>query len=717
MYWCALISVILQLAVLIFSALKSQALKTGGTKPARYAYPFTASGTILLVVGMLICSHVVEQRSIEEVFQTQSSQGYICWLQRGEEVEGQQFDSFAIFARGPRDSIRTSRLIKFSKVASEHEPQGGLFRSLVRLGRVWKNSKDFATNPTVSSHHFVYEVIATMGCLTSIIGFISQFIGLRGLHWSATVAQLAATLIMTGVRAWVRRDLTIRPRAQRLYLNHELDWIATRIVSDYERLWSDTDDNDEQTSKDEAYGFWEPNCWNWGIVSGKSADAYNLLSTAPQVSTSLSVVTVRKRLGSLSNWSGPLSDLAISVATVIETVMNSLCSFSEESYQRAESLYWSVNSGANGKDDSNNKQIYLKLNKIGPNGPWKADAVEIEAVLSLWLYSVQHKDRSFTSLDNPKGNRYLMTEKDWLHYGTKAVRQDSMRFLGQCLPSTCRDLIWYMASQASRISIVRAQIKSGEPESDEDSGGADLISVENHRVVGFRDTPNIHETNFPVTSVAPFKRNMYELWMSGRLVNAFSKLDGTGSLSDIDDLTIPSDELAVFPDHDLKLLFAQDLFSTFMWNIAKKMNPVDGKTILHPTEGGIISDAPSWMNFRLENSKLNVALHAFQKAKLGTFEDACLCVIPPLSRAGKLPDASPVIEHVQKLAKELEVAGRMEEVGSMYISLFQVGKTFHSQQSFSLKTMGILSEFWAFIHNTAKATEVQLRDFPFIDPA
>jgi hypothetical protein len=38
-------------------------------------------------------------------------------------------------------------------------------------------------------------------------GFVCQFIGLRGLHWSATVAQLGVTVLLTGVRSWVRRDL------------------------------------------------------------------------------------------------------------------------------------------------------------------------------------------------------------------------------------------------------------------------------------------------------------------------------------------------------------------------------------------------------------------------------------------------------------------------------------------------------------------------------
>lgn len=721
LFWGALVGVILQLGVLIISGLITyfpsveSKFKKEGKTPARYAYPFMAGGTVVLVFGMLICSHVVEHRTVEDVFQIQSSQGHIFWLQRGGEVGNQQFDSFAMFARGPRHSIRTSRLIEYSKIESEYQAPGGLVRRLTYLDRLWKTSKELSTSPGISSHYLTYKVIATFGCLISVLGFIIQFIGLRGMHWLATILQLAATIMMTGVRAWVRRDLVLSPIDQQLTFGYELDWIATRIVRDYERLWPDMKNDDKQSLPGKDDGFWGSDCWNWEILSGVSSDGYNLLLAIPQVSDSHSVVTVRKRLGSLSNWSGPVSDLAVSVATVIEAVMNSLCSFSEEDFQLADSMYWSVNSRAKNKNGNNHELIHLKLKKVGQNGLWKADATEIEAVLSLWLYSVQRKECGFSSLQIPKGIEPLVPEEDWLRHGDAAVRQDCLRFLGDCLPDTCRDLIWYMGSQAGRVSIVMAQIEFDKPENDRDFGDADFISVENHRVVGFRDTSDICETSVPVTSVARFKRSMYELWITEDLLHALSKLDATRSLSDIDDLTISPDELAVFPDHDLKLLFAQDLFSTFMWNVAKKMNPVDGKTTVHPTEKGITRTATSCKNFWLENSKLDIALHAFQKAKLGSFEDACLCVIPPLSRARKLPDALPVIEHAQKIAEGFEHVGHLEEAGDIYISLFQISKTFHPTDMFPLKTMGILSEFLAFIHNMVKTMKNQLRDFELTD--
>ena len=651
LFWGALVGVILQLGVLIISGLITyfpsveSKFKKEGKTPVRYAYPFMAGGTVILVFGMLICSHVVEHRTVEDVFQIQLSQGHIFWLQRGGEVGNQQFDSFAMFARGPRHSIRTSRLIEYSKIESEYHAPGGLVGSLTRLNRLWKTSKELSKYPAISSHYLTYKVIATFGCLISVLGFIIQFIGLRGMHWLATILQLAATIMMTGVRAWVRRDLVLSPIDQQLTLDYELDWIATRIVRDYERLWPDMRNDDKQSLPEQDDGFWKSDCWNWEILSGVSSDGYNLLLAIPQVSNSLSVVTVRKRLGSLSNWSGPVSDLAVSVATVIEAVMNSLCSFSEEDFLSADSMYWSVNSRAKNKYGNNYEQIHLKLNKVGHKGLWKADATEIEAVLSLWLYSVQRKERDCSGLRIPKGIEPLVPEQDWLRHGDAGVRLHCLRFLGHCLPDTCRDLIWYMGSQASVISVIRGQIKSDVTENDGNFGDAEILSIDNHRVIGFQDSHDILERDLLTTSVARYQSSIHDLWMSEKLLSFSSESGVTGSLSKSDDLATSSNRLAVFSDHDLKFLFAQDLFSTFMWAVTKKMDPVTGETKLHPPEISTESNNTSWKKFRLENSKLYKALQAFEEAKLGSFEDACLCVIPPLSRARKLPDALPVIEH------------------------------------------------------------------------
>lgn len=65
------------------------------------------------------------------------------------------------------------------------------------------------------------------GVLFSVSGFVLQFFGLRGIHWAAILAQLGTTLIMTGVRAVVRRCLSKTPIVHEHVLGaSELDWLA-----------------------------------------------------------------------------------------------------------------------------------------------------------------------------------------------------------------------------------------------------------------------------------------------------------------------------------------------------------------------------------------------------------------------------------------------------------------------------------------------------------
>lgn len=83
-------------------------------------------------------------------------------------------------------------------------------------------------------------------CLT-LAGFICQFVGLRALHWSATIITLAITCIMAGARALVRRGFASDAFCVLLPKSHEVAWTALFIehmftgtsISDIGRLkWS-----------------------------------------------------------------------------------------------------------------------------------------------------------------------------------------------------------------------------------------------------------------------------------------------------------------------------------------------------------------------------------------------------------------------------------------------------------------------------------------------
>lgn len=64
--------------------------------------------------------------------------------------------------------------------------------------------------------------MAPFATLTAIVGFVIHFVGLRALHWSATIYQLGVMLIMTIIRALVRRGLSVGPVCYPLLDGYEI---------------------------------------------------------------------------------------------------------------------------------------------------------------------------------------------------------------------------------------------------------------------------------------------------------------------------------------------------------------------------------------------------------------------------------------------------------------------------------------------------------------
>ncbi|KAI5846598.1 hypothetical protein DFP73DRAFT_475768 [Morchella snyderi] len=160
--------------------LSTAKFRKGGRLAPEYAFPMTTVGTVAVVMGMLICSHVVDAATVEEKWNAkEDEEGKVkfAWLQKGQIVNDEHFDSYAIFCLNNKQTIMTSRVKKDLKG----------FQSLVLLGTI-----------------------------ISISGFVAQFMGLRGMHWSATIAQLVATAVMSTLRAIIRRHLTRNPAAKKI---------------------------------------------------------------------------------------------------------------------------------------------------------------------------------------------------------------------------------------------------------------------------------------------------------------------------------------------------------------------------------------------------------------------------------------------------------------------------------------------------------------------
>ena len=409
----AIFSTVLQSLVLAVSALsvyKWQWRKGSNLVPQdrQYGYPCFLVGTVAVTAGLVLCSHVVEGATTEQIWQPVIEEGtkyQVVRLQKWCTVSEQQFDSYAIFNNSSDPLIRTSRLNKRN-----------------------------------------YNFVAAIGTALAISGFIVQFVGLRALHWSSTVIQLGVTLILTGARAWVRRGLAKDPIAISIPTGHELSWLAMHICG--LKSWEiptgvydpdETERNGTRSAVDAGFvhtlldSRFEPEyfgmlCLNsWQSSAGGGPEAVPGIHTDGLRAfhhdidrTQLSLLKVRRKLETLMPEPDPTVRVANALASAIERIMSLACNDTNISTNWGKSFSWISQGGyfkwvmhvalnpESGACRSTDLVVSLKAGQRGTSDElsWSADRHELQAVLSLWVYSLirrtpeQNKKRPRAEADN-----------------------------------------------------------------------------------------------------------------------------------------------------------------------------------------------------------------------------------------------------------------------------------------------------------------------------
>ncbi|RYO88649.1 hypothetical protein DL763_005923 [Monosporascus cannonballus] len=196
----AVLGILLQLVGLIIPGLTTYYWHwtKAGTPVQSYGYPCFLIGSVFVILGVLGCGHVIEGKTVEHEFDKgeKALQYRIIRLQGACTVSDQHFPSFAILNAVGDTTLRTSRLM---------DGNTGLEQRFSKL--------------------------AAISTFVTLAGFIVQFVGLRALHWSATILLLGITLIMTGIRSWVRRGLAVAPDTEPLLDGHEIAWLALHRLS------------------------------------------------------------------------------------------------------------------------------------------------------------------------------------------------------------------------------------------------------------------------------------------------------------------------------------------------------------------------------------------------------------------------------------------------------------------------------------------------------
>ncbi|RYP44949.1 hypothetical protein DL768_008642 [Monosporascus sp. mg162] len=525
------------------------------------------------------------------------------WLQQTKTVSDQVFDSFAIFAKDGRTAITTS-----SRTDKENDPTNladrlilSVVREVAQLYGVvihhydkYKNrnttfSRTHKQRETTNKHAAILALKTVLGRIISLCGFIVQSIGLRGMHWSASAAQLGTVLVMTCLRAWVRRGLAKPPQCKRLLPGFELEWFAMTLGDPDNAPWLYTSSPDSKTTQD------------WRIVTGGGPEAYKALAKTSEgkhlwrsdssSSEAHTMMMMRRHLGKLAGWRGPASTEAISVTRAIEATMDALFGPSLRG-----DFTWLLEAHYARLDIHGDTQpVQFRLEQH--NGAWKAFADEIEAALSLWLYAVreeeQHRYQQMQErLEAGEDDAWLRTQG--------LVAKQSLRLLGPSTPTLHRDLQWWMLRDAAGITEV-----------EEDDKG--MLKVENHRVVGCGSNPS-------GTCPKPGETRYNSQDMAKVSFGPANKHGGEGGARYA--------FLATESYSPLKLLYAQDMFSAFVWAAAETMTrPVEGSADIRPDDPSSVN---AWQSFTLRNTVLSKMAQDIQGTGLGSLDQIYLSIIPPL---------------------------------------------------------------------------------------
>lgn len=191
-----IVGIIVQGAVLVLAAVSQYNLHLpkNDSSITGYAFPVFLFETMILAVGVFLCATVVDTTTVEKSWKPNNPKIRVVWLQQGGHMVGDQtFESFA-------------RIHTTGKVTTSQK----------------KRVKDGFSGKTL---------LANTAVGVTLLGFITQFFGLRATHSSVIVLQLVAILVMTALRSYAHSNRNHRnhiadPYAVREY---ELDWLAKSL--------------------------------------------------------------------------------------------------------------------------------------------------------------------------------------------------------------------------------------------------------------------------------------------------------------------------------------------------------------------------------------------------------------------------------------------------------------------------------------------------------
>lgn len=252
------------------------------------------------------------------------------------------------------------------------------------------------------------------------------------MHWSATVAQMCAAILMTLLRVVLRLSITDGLISRSLPCDYELEWLSTRMARELDRdgkvpFWQNVVKG--RTLEGPLIDpYWTEACVDWDVpmslqVNMEIKTFYEDLAGAPQFPHT---IMIKQRLVGLTGWESQTVDVAESLTKTINAILN-MNTVQTSQLQRNTSFFWAMNA----ETLTGPCVLHFKINyDPGKIEHWSADATEIDATLSLWTFALE----SF-------------------HQQSHLPASKQIQLLSPCTKESYRDLsLWY--EDTSDLTII-----------------------------------------------------------------------------------------------------------------------------------------------------------------------------------------------------------------------------------------------------------------------
>ncbi len=572
-----------------------------------YAPTMFILGTVLMSAGMWSCAALIGQTTHEIRYKRQGQPddwtSELMWLQPGPQVIGDQsFDPFAFFEeRGKRLKVWTS------------------------------STKDLSKK---------YELHTWAAILMVLVGYIMQFIGLRGMVASISLTQLGITLLMSFLRGLLRaqrlnkNDNKLRGMPD-LVARRELDWLAFEVVGrsadkpnpDHKPVWR-FDGGYSAAIEPRRYGE-SPIVSRPYIITARDSDLSKVESEAAQPAQNdwinarsqkkvlkfEDLLYFRGKLAHLTGhtitpypWVAKVSegqkwkDDYVQVRTHARKISTAVCQAAKslDATRRAKryELPLQVLSAVNdGGTDSQLRLVDIFVPLSSPDNStlatWKIDSALLEGILGLWMWSlVCNPDH--VGYDN-FGNKHSIAEK---FQRSRIVAADVLS-----KPKIQPEMNLWLGPDTLGVHAGHINI----PQDGNHPGLADIWDNGGDGIWWDRITGKI--------SKSPYSELRFSGW---NLVHkALSEPRIAVQLADEDSYIAVHFE-HVLTEQSLLGVCAQELFTALIMSFISLVS-VGQTTVLE--SGGYV---------RLQNPVVSSVARAFTEAELGSHSDAYSCIVPAL---------------------------------------------------------------------------------------